>query len=88
MPERELRIWMRYTLARSLPARRAEMQGALTALTIARTAGNDELGLIDFMLDQKPETRKQTAEDGARAIDMMVGGKGVRKLGQKKKGGE
>lgn len=61
------------------------MQLALLALTVARTAGNSELELSDFLFDEKAEKPKLTAAQGAFALDTIAGGIGVRKLGQGRK---
>jgi hypothetical protein len=89
MSERELLDWARYTRARALPTRRLQLQLALIALKQVQVAtGDEEVGIEDFLYQPEPEMEKLKAVEGALAIGTIVGGVGVRKLGQgrKKKG--
>ena len=88
MTERELRLWSHYAAKKGLPSRRLELGNALNALSVARSTGDGESQLTDFLFDGKEQQPKLTAEDGASALATMADGVGVRKLGQgrKKKG--
>lgn len=84
MSEREFVAWLSYAGKQMLPARRAELQRAMLCLTVAASAGNDKVSLQDFLFDEKPDN-KLTAEEGARALDAIGSGGGVRRLGQGRK---
>lgn len=84
MPERELRLWAKYASKRHLPRRRLEFYLANLALVTARVAGNKDLTLADFMIDDKPP-KKVTADEGANMFANLAQGPGVRILGQGRK---
>jgi hypothetical protein len=80
MSERELLTWQKYAIQKGLPTRRLEIQTAVIAHTIAAVNGNKDLSVSDFMLMDKKEPKKVTAEENVMAL-----GIGMRKLGQGRK---
>lgn len=86
MTERDLARWVKFSTKRGFPARRNEIQLALLGVRIAQMMGAKEVTLQSFMIDEKADkpAKDITATDGALAFNAFTG-KGIRKLGQKRK---
>jgi len=87
MRERELVRWSRYARQRQMPTRRIEYALARVAQVVAVVMGGSTSPLGDFMVEyvppKKARVKPKTAEAGA-AIG-MIAGRGVYKLGQKRR---